>query len=198
MQTFKVKTDITSLTAELRKGNRDAFHHLYDAHYNKLCNFCYKVLNDKTTAEEVVQNFMLKLWEKREALHLPDEIDKYLYKAVYNNSIEYLRKKSKVSVTDNFDINHERLSHSENMIETVELSSRISSIKKSLPEMTLQIFEMNRNEGLSYPQIAEQLQISVKTVEYHISKALKTFRQNLSEYLAMALLFIYLINNKPF
>lgn len=178
------------LLHNLRNGKKEAFHFLYDNYYNPLCNFSYKYVKDRDVAEDIVQNLIFKIWEKRDTLNIPEEMKGYLFRSVLNNSLDYIRKNNKNNISSEEISDNDDYSYNEDKIETYELHEKVNKLKNNLPKSTINIFNLNRNEGLTYTEISKKLNISVKTVEYHMSKTLKYFKTNLSEYLSV---FVFLI-----
>ena len=180
------------LLERIRKGDENAFEHFFRTYYKPLCQFSYKILKDTVVAEEIVQDIFYHFWEKRQSLELILSVKSYLYKAVHNNSLKYLRHQKivfdhearvKISQSNEFELQ-------ENYAEMGEISHIITKTLISVPERTREIFRLNRDEGLKYQEIAEQLNISVKTVEAHITSLLKLFRENLKEYLLIIIIFL--------
>ena len=183
-------TDL-ELLERVRKGDEKAFEMLFRTYYKSLCLFAFRILKDDEVAEEIVQDIYYYLWEKRENLELTTSVKSYLFKSVYNNSLKYLRHQkivknyeSRVSKDDQmFDIQ-------ENHAEIGEITHIIKLTLEQVPVRTREIFELNRNEGLKYQEISDKLEISIKTVEAHMTSILKLFRENLKDYMVLILLFL--------
>jgi len=197
MQARKLEFTDGDIAKGLRSGDRRAYDALYNRFYKKLCSFSYKYVRDYNVAEEIVQTLIFRLWDKKETLQLNGHLQPYLFRSVYNNSLEFIRRRKNAPQFNQYDALSERdsLVEFDNIIEYVELGKKITIIKEQLPSQTREIFEMNRSKGLKYVQIAEKLDVSTKTVEYHMSKALKHFKDNLSEYLVVVILFISHFSN---
>ena len=151
-----------------------------------------KYLNDIDLAKEIVHDAFLKLWEKRDEIDSNKSVKSYLYTTIHNRSLNYIRDNKKF---DKKEEKTEMLERTENwdytnhMIAT-EIEAKITQTLDSLPEKCRQIFVMSRYEELKYREIAEKLNISIKTVETQMSKALKAMRKNLAEYISVLLLFL--------
>jgi RNA polymerase sigma-70 factor (ECF subfamily) len=178
-------TNDLELFNRIKTGDEFAFESLFKEYYKSLCIFGLKIVKDAILAEEIVEDIFFQLWEKKTTLELNTSVKSYLFKAVYNNSLKHLRHQKIV-------LNHESqvrsnlesgIQYPENYAETGEIMHIIRKTLEQVPEKTRQIFEQNRYEGLKYNEIAEQMGISVKTVEAHISSILKLFRENLKDYL---------------
>jgi len=152
-----------------------------------LCFFAQKYVKDFEAAKEIVQDAFLSLWEKRETIDMDRPVKAYLTMIIHNKCTNYLRDNRKF---DKNILQIENLTEvpeyesADSMVEE-ELKEKIDSAIEELPEKCKQIFVMNRYENLKYQQIADQLQISVKTVETQMSKALQHMRIRLAEYLAV-------------
>jgi len=143
-------------------------------------------------AKEIVHEAFLKLWEKRDELDTSKSVKSYLYTTVYNRSLNYIRDNKKFDKTEG---KTELLERSEDWDQTnqmiaAEIEVKIAQTLDSLPEKCRQIFVMSRYEELKYREIADKLDISVKTVETQMSKALKALRKNLAEYMTVFLFVI--------
>jgi len=169
----------------VRQGNLKAFETIFRTYYQDLCNYAYQYFHDKDTVEEIVQDLFFKLWSKKETLNIRSSLRSYLYKAVYNNSMLYLREKNARNLVYEIgdDIEQNLIDEPDIPIQTKELDQIINQTIVSMPPKVRQIFELSRQEGLRYKDIAEKLSISVKTVEANMSKALKLFRENLKKYM---------------
>jgi RNA polymerase sigma-70 factor (ECF subfamily) len=175
------------LPARLRQGDKDAFIQLYKLYYKQLCKYAYNLVKNLDVAEEMVQDVICKLWEKRSTLNIPDYLKEYLYKAVFNNCINYLKKKIndeshlKALIANNHKSNYEY----NDFIVIKELEDNIHKAIATLPEKSGRIFKMNRFEGLTYAEIAVKTDMTVKGVEFHMSNALRQLSADLKEYLPL-------------
>lgn len=177
--------------------NDVAFEQLFKAHYKALHAYANMLLKDINTAEEVVQSMFLRLWEKRDLLEVQTSVKAYLYKCVYNDSLNLLKHEHVKSKYQDFTV-HTMNTHHEaasNKIELSELQTALKLALEALPEQCRIIFQMSRFEELKYKEIAERLGISVKTVENQMGKALKILRLKLSDFLLLLLLGMSNYNN---
>ncbi len=174
----------------IKAGNIPAFEKLFNTHYATLCIYAKKMVGDIDEARDIVQNIFVALYEKRDALEINTSIKPYLYKSVYHACLNHL-KQIKIH-----NIHHDHLKYQmpfgdyQDTLVTNELEEKIWTTVQSLPEQCRKIFEMNRFLGKKNSEIAEQLGISIRTVETQISKALKILRENLIQFLVTFLLFI--------
>lgn len=149
----------------------------YEENFKSLCAQVFKMVPDYNVAKDIVQEVFIKVWKNQIDFTNISNTNHYLNRAVKNRCLNYLRDKKEVC-TDDFNIYN--LKHSRPItLEKEELSEQISKIISSLPERCQLIFKMSRYEEKKYAEIAEELGISVKTVENQISRALKTLRSSL-------------------
>ena len=173
------------LVRRLKEGKESAYEALFKEYYVRLVIHASKYVEDGEVAKELVQDLFVNIYEKRESLNINTSLSSYLYRAVQNRSINYLntqKNKAKYSqyiqnTTDNYE------NSVENIIGKSELESALFSAISELPEKCRLIFKLNRFEGLSNGEIAERLELSKRTVETQISKALKILRSKLQVYL---------------
>lgn len=128
-----------------------------------------------------MQDCFIKLWEKKETLEISGDITAYLARMIRYKSFDFLKKKKITTV----ELNETYQGVSENFdeLETKDLQVKIDKTIDSLPEKCRQVFVLNRFEDMSYKEISKQLDVSVKTVEAHISRALKHLRGGLKQFL---------------
>lgn len=177
------------LIAGLREGNKKVFEDIFHAYYAPLCRYCTYLVFDSEVAEEIVQDLFCKLWVKREALEIETSLKAYLYRAVLNHSINYLnhlkiREKHRQYV--GFQV-HGSLENPYECLEEKDIQRMLILALLKMPEKRRIIFEMSRQQGMKYSEIAEKLKISVKTVESQMSKALEYLRKVLSGLIGMLL-----------
>ncbi len=170
-----------------------AFEQLFKAHFKALHAYASVMLHHDSHAEEIVQSMFLKLWEKREILSIQTSLKAYLYKCVYNDCLNYLRhKKIELKYQDHavFTMN-DQAGRTSDKLELDELQGRLKEALNDLPEQCRTIFQMSRFEELKYREIADQLGLSVKTIENQMGKALKILRLKLVDFLPAILLIFY-------
>ena len=153
-------------------------------------------VKDFEAAREVVQEAFLTLWEKREEIDMEKSVKTYLSTSVRNRSLNHLRdnKKFDSGLLGVEGIYPERADAPVDKLEELELKEKIDTAIKELPEKCREVFILNRHEHLKYQEIADRLEISVKTVETQMSKALKHLREHLKDYLIILLTFLYMVS----
>lgn len=172
------------------------FETLFKEHFTGLCYFAQKYLGDLDSCKEIVHNVFLKIWENRADFDWDKPAKSYLFTSVYNRSINYIRDHKKFTSSGNDILNHpEQVEYTDTM-ETAELEGKIKKALQKLPEKCREVFELSRFEGKKYAEIAKQLNISIKTVETQISKALKILKEELKDYLYIILIFLFTNHDK--
>jgi len=173
------------LLYKLSKGDKDAFNCIFNMYYKGLVLYANKFLMDRDKAEETVQGLFVKLWSDREQIKINTSLKTYLQKSVQNKCLDILKHKKVVQ--DYMDKTGRQLveqtGSSEDLILFTELNEKIEDSINNLPENCREIFKLSRYEGLKYTEIAQKMNISIKTVEVQIGKALKKLRDDLKQYL---------------
>lgn len=185
------------LAARIKLGDEQAFELLFRIYFERLCGFTNKFLNDPEQSKEIVQEVFMKIWEGRKDIDPEDSLKSYLFKIAQNLSINKLRRQKVESrYTEIYKlvyIEHDEFSVHESLLAR-ELEENISNSIGKLPPECRKIFELSRIEGLKYREIADTLNISVKTVEAQMSKALRLLRIELSDYLTLLLIMLIYSN----
>jgi len=173
----------------LKQDKLSAFKQIYSLHWKKLYNDAYKRLKSRELAEEAVQEIFTNLWVKRHSLQINTTIGGYLHLAVVNKVIDYHRKDLlKAKYKEAFKIvQSEADTSTEDGILLRELAYTIETEVQHLPDKCRSVYQMSRNEHKSNKEIALSMGISEKTVENHLTKALKALRIGLSHYLLVLL-----------
>lgn len=182
----------TVLKTRLQERDESAFEQVYKNNYKNLHAYVFTMLKDEVMAEEMVQNVFYRIWERPEKLTISGSIEAYLYRAVHNETLNYI-KHLKVRSEHQLFVSHRRQEEAEGAakkIQVKELESRIRQALNELPEQCRTIFQLSRFEELRYREIAVKLDISVKTVENQMGKALKILREKLIDFLVFILFFI--------
>jgi RNA polymerase sigma-70 factor, ECF subfamily len=179
------------LIQRLINGDQTAFELLFRFYYPGLVTFASQIVLDSDEAEEIVQDFFVKLWTGRREIKKSDTLKSYFFTSVKNRALNVLKKEKiseKVRAEFREMIETDQLYQPDLFVES-ELQSRIKSALEKLPARTGEVFGLSRFNGHSNDQIAEQLSISKRTVETHISNALKILREELKDYMFLLLLF---------
>ena len=187
------------LSVRIKLGDEQAFELFFRKFNLRLCVFANKFLNDPEVAKEIVQDAFVKVWEGRDEIDPEDSLRSYIFKIVQNLSINKLRKREVESrYIEIYKLvyieQHEFSAHE--IYAASELEEHLTDSISKLPAGCREIFKLSRNEGLKYSEIADILNISPKTVEAQMSKALRLLKLKLSIYLTI--LTIAFINSRLF
>ncbi|MCE4563962.1 RNA polymerase sigma-70 factor [Maribellus sp. CM-23] len=178
------------LVDEIRRGNEAAFEKIFRRYYRPLCLFATKILGDDETAEEVVQDFFVKLWERREGFIVETSVKNYLFRSVKNLSINVIKHEQiKLKHAQQVMADAEANDFKDHFTE-VDLERAIEKSIEELPEKRREIFRLSREEGLKYREIAERMNISIKTVEVQMGLAIRTLRDKLKKYSTFLFFFV--------
>ena len=157
---------------------------VFDTYYNSLCNYAFTFTGNADSSEDIVQELFTKIWENRRELLTEKTIRYYLFTAVRNNSISYLRQGKKAVTVEWGDREDEYAAAVEEERGAQEMEDYSGLLEKGidrLPPKCREVFMLNRFSNMSYKEIAASLEISVKTVENQLGKALKMLRAFLKE-----------------
>ena len=164
----------------LKAGNEDALDLLFKKYYSPLCQYTQTLLSDPTFSEDIVTDLFTDIWIKRSKIEIKHNFKSYLYKSAKNAALSYLRKKriSTVSIEDmnKLDVASAQTPFTKYSDEQTDLN--VQSILQNIPTRSREVFVLHRFEEMKYREIAEFLNISIKTVENHMGTALKVLRKN--------------------
>ncbi len=161
---------------------KSGFEILFKKHYSVLCAYCYGFVADYTLGEDIVQEVFSKLWADKRKIRIDTSVKAYLYSAVRNTALNYIKHqkvKRQYEQINNDESIYTEKSQEEHLIGK-ELNAKIQSAINNLPTERRKIFLMSRMDELKYKEIAERLDISIKTVENQMGKALAALRKDLS------------------
>jgi len=173
--------DIEAVIA-LKKGSRSAFRYFFDTYYGRLVAYITTYCNDKMQSEDIVQQAFISLWKDRQKLDETRSPKSYLYSIAYNRFIDINKKAKKHDEVLNQIWKRALIDRIEEDTETLE--KRIQKMKQvigSLPPKCQKIIILNKIQGVKYKEIAEQLGISVKTVESQMRIAFKKIRKEFDD-----------------
>ncbi len=175
----------------LRNGDKRAYEKIYNEFFDVLYHLCLHYLNDEKVSEEIVQDTFMKLWEIKESLNDEVNIRNFLYTITKNNCLNYIRNQKVVLKYQanvkylEMQFNYEAIEKLGDYVQFEQLREKIDEAIANLPEGIRETFILNRFEDMPYKEIAWKLQISVKTVEARVSKALRILRVDLKDYLCI-------------
>lgn len=173
-----------ALFQSIKQGNRLAFNSLFLSYYKSLCHFAYQYTRNKEETEEIVNDVFFALWQKKDRITIELSVKAYLYTCVKNASIALVKKRQPLfndleDVLNSYAARHQE---PDSIQEYAELKEYFNSAVESLPIRCKQIFILNRFDNLKYKEISTLLNISEKTVENQIVKALVVLRNALNRY----------------
>jgi RNA polymerase sigma-70 factor (ECF subfamily) len=178
-----------SLFEKFKSGQTGVFDYFFERYYQGLCVYAAKIVGSEQASKDIVQDFFLRFWENRNSIEIHTSIKSYFIQSVHNRCMDYLSFRN---VRTRHLRNELSILNDDDLLEypllDPELKRQIDEEIGRLPDGIRNTFLLSRFEGMSYQQIADQENISVKTVEYRISKALTSLRKGLSDYLYTILL----------
>ena len=168
-------------------ANDQAFDTIYTEHYSALHQYAYTILCDRVLAEEMVHQVFLKILEKGGQVQVHSSFKAYLYRAVHNECLNYIKHQKVKQVHAAYSIAGygDGIEGPSGAMQYRQLEELLHEAINDLPEQCRTVFQMSRFEEMKYAEIAAALGISIKTVENQISKALKRLRIQLAEYLPL-------------
>jgi len=163
---------------KISEGNELAFNTIFEKYYSDLCDFSVLIVKNKESAEEIVADLFANIWIKRKDIVVDTSLKGYLMRSTKNRTISYMRKKKMEVVSIDDIISTEVISeyNPEKTLISQESDASIDNILSFIPEKSRLVFKMHRFENFKYREIAEILDISQKTVEKHMGKALRILR----------------------
>jgi RNA polymerase sigma-70 factor (ECF subfamily) len=167
----------------LREGDEDAYASIFREHYSGLVLSACRFLGERALAEEVVQDVMLELWRRRATLALTGPLRGYLHQSTRNRALNQLRHGKTVRQSEPFVRPPTAAPRADEGAASHELAAAARLAVSELSSPQREVFEMSRMDGLTYPEIASALSISVKTVEARMGRALRHLRERLAPWL---------------
>jgi len=177
------------LLAKMKESDQSSFSIIFTGYYSDMVQFAGTFISDLDTCEDIVQNAFVDFWENRETLIILSSLKSYLLKIIQNRCIDWLRH-MKIRDRYNKSVDHHLClleNDTENYILRSELEANLEKALRLLPSEISSAFRLNRQECLTYHEIAERENVSVRTIEVRISKALAMLREYLKDYLVTIL-----------
>lgn len=170
------------ISNELIFSTKEEYKNTFDEYYNPLCNFAFRIVKRQDVAEDVVQEVFIHLWQKRKSINLSGSIKNYLFQSTRNKGIEFLRRNKLESDYVESELHLKKSDYNiEDDSSNYMLKEQLKRSIRQLPPKCQQIFVLSKMNGLTYGEIAEELNLSVKTVENQIGRALKLLRVMLTK-----------------
>ncbi|MCG6187303.1 RNA polymerase sigma-70 factor [Maribellus maritimus] len=185
---------LNKIITKLSGGDKNALDEIYNYYYPKLYAFAKSFLKVDDDINDILQEVFVKLWLNRQKIKSVDTFNSYLFTITKNHIISYFRIKSK---NHEFESRLKEIASTEQTteitdIEYKEIKGKLEDIIDQLPEKRKIIFKLSRQDGLSHAEIAEKLDISIKTVEDHIRHALKFIKKHMKSFETIVILYISL------
>lgn len=181
----------------IKRDDNGAYEMVFREYYRPMTAYAFRFLNNLPESENIVQEVFLRLWQKRREIMITSSLQNYLFRSVKNQCINNIEHDKIKTGYQDMVINHEtnRVEYSEFFLE-FGLKKRIETAIAALPEKRQEIFRLAREDGLKYREIADRLEISVKTVETQMTLALKQLRESLKEYKNLVMFFLCAFRGK--
>ena len=191
-----IKMREQELISRLNHGDESALATIYKDNWEVMYLAAYNLVKNKQISEDIVQDVFITIWKKREKLEIKVSLKSYLYTSTIYKTYDYFRKNKSAITVELIENFNERIqtSNPETKLMDKELTEYLETIIGELPEKCKIVFNLSRNEQLSHKEIAAQLNISTRTVEGHITKALKILRASLSS-IATTSFVIFILSN---
>lgn len=189
--------DQEDFVQRLKDGDERAFMHLVDKYHQRLYSYCLALGNDHSTSEDIVQNVFIKTWHFRKKLNPEFSFQGFLYKTAYNEFLMEYRRNKKVILLEHTHyslLNEVAGSLDEEALE--RMIEQVTAEIQKLPKKCREIFTLSKREGLTNMEISDYLNISIKTVEAHITQAFSILRQKLGDKYE-SFLFIFFSRTMP-
>ena len=181
------KTNITQLLENIfQKDDQKSYGELFKLFYERLLNFCIHYIKDREAAEEIVSNVFLKLWIKRKELSHVQNLETYLFISTKNQSLNYKKQFSNYRVTYLEETGIHQLLNTHDPgkeLERKELIFKMNQAIETLPQQCKIVFTLVKEEGLKYKEVAQILNISPRTVESQLVRAMQKLDKILSPYI---------------
>lgn len=196
--------EVSLLLQKVHQGDEQAFRTLFDSYYKYLIVIAYRYLNDSQKAKDLAQDVFLELWNRKDSLKINFELKSYLRRAIINKSINYLKREKRMDFSDPVELPETAIpAEAPLMVEANDLQKIIQQSIDRLPTRCRIIFCMSRFEDKSHKEIASLLDISTKTIENQITRALKSIRKALAQHnftglIVLAFYFFSLLGDQLF
>ena len=180
----------------LRNGEKKAYSLLVERYHHQLCAYAHSLSRDREMARDIVQNVFFRIWKKRHKLNTDQSFKSFLYKSVYNEFVDQYRKNRPALSLEKKHIEavNDFIEKDEATIQ--KLFTLVQKEIQALPPKSKKVFVLSKQEGLTNMEIAEHLNISLKTVEAHITKSFSLIRAKINGKVDVEVLLFLFFGNK--
>lgn len=177
-------SELNILIEQMVAGDKDAFDKIFRRYYAPAVRYCCRFVVDSDVAAEIVQDLFVKLWTGRDKLNINTSFESYLMRAVRNGAITYINRE-RAHAESNLKITGDQIDSVDpsEELQSKSLEDSYREVLASMPEKRREVFLASRFEGLKYAEIAEKLNISIKTVEAHMGAAIKQLKEGLKDFI---------------
>lgn len=176
-------TDQKTLIQSLKKGEQQAFIYIVNHYSKRLYGYALTLSNDRVQAQDIIQNIFLRIWEKRDTIDVRTSLQNYLFRGVYNEFLNlYKKQKSTMILEQKYFKSLEKATIEPNENNLKKVFEKMTIEIQKLPPKCREVFTLSRKEGLTNMEISIYLDLSIKTVEAHITKAFSILKKNLDSH----------------
>ncbi len=191
---FPLENQEIKVCESIRNGDKHAFESVFKTYYKILCSYANQIIADSDNSEEIVQEMFFQLWQKKEFLFIETSLKSYLFRAVHNSCLNYIKhNKIKLAYSSSYLHQNETSGSQYLLDESEELRVLIGKAVEKLPPERKKVFMMIRYEERKYQEVADILGISVKTVENQMGKAMQFLREALKGYIPVFIMLIFVV-----
>ncbi|WP_256009821.1 RNA polymerase sigma-70 factor [Desertivirga xinjiangensis] len=183
------------LIQECSKDNMRAFNQLFERYFALLYSFSIKYVKDSAVAEELAMDLMHNIWKKRGSLEIKGNVDRYLFSAMKNVVFNHIRKNELITVSiDNLsEVPASAIPAPDHNLEYKELEKIYQSKVAQLSPQRKKIFKLSREENMTYPQIAKDMNLSINTIKTQMLVSLKFLRENMNDHIDVTISLLFFI-----
>ena len=170
------------LLARVKQGDHNAMKELFMSYYDLAFVTVRRIINDIGVTEDITQDIFIDIWTKRDSISITSSLGSYIKRMAINKSLNHIRKAKKLLFTDGFDNDMPVSYNVDSIMDAASLEEHIHKSVDLLPEQCKLIFILSRFEEMSNREIAEHLNLSIKTIENQMTKALRSLKQAIDIY----------------
>ena len=194
MKLFENISD-SELAYKIKAGEKNAYQELFERYAPRIYQFSLSYLKNQADAEELVQDVFLKIWEKRDTLDQSKNIKSFIFKIAVNTIYDFIRHKNIENAFSDFVRSNSEVGSNNTWHSVIfdEMQENLQKLLSQLPEQQQKIFQLSKEEGFSNEEIATKMNLSKRTVENHLYRAVSFLRENFNNESLISVLFFYLI-----